>query len=375
MEKSPFTQAGLDTALATSFWRDRKVLVTGHTGFKGAWLTLWLEEMGAQVTALSLAPESPDGAFSRLSPWRTHSVIADLRDLDAVRDVVKRAAPSVIFHLAAEAIVRRAYAAPLDTFETNVMGTANLLEAVRASSGVDAVLVVTSDKVYENATLEPAREGDPLGHVDPYSSSKACVELLVRAWRSSYLDEDGVRVCTARAGNVIGGGDAAPDRLIPDVLRADLAAKAVVIRNPGAVRPWQHTLDPLHGYLLFAQQMVLHPGDVPSALNFGPDGTTWTVLDVITRLQELLGDGRIEIAGNHGPHEAPALLLDSQLAKDSLGWRPLLSTEDALRWTVDWHHALKEGADLRALTIGQIRAYRERASAHGSSASAISGSD
>ena len=348
--------------LSPATWRDRRVLLTGHTGFKGAWLALWLERLGARVTGFSLPPDSRDGAFSRLGPWELESNLGDIREPVAVQHAMERAAPTVVFHLAAEAIVRRSYRQPVDTFETNVMGTINVLEAARGCSDVEAVLVVTSDKVYENATETAAREDDPLGHVDPYSSSKACVELIVRAWRASYLRGQGIQVATARAGNVIGGGDTSPDRLVPDALRAAVGGGPVVLRNPGSVRPWQHVLDPLHGYLLFAQQLLQTREEPPAALNFGPDDLSWTVLDVIRHLQRSIGAGDVSVSDEQGPHEAPALLLDSSLAKQSLGWAPVLDTEEAVEWTADWHRASLEGRNMRALTMDQIRAFEERVS-------------
>lgn len=349
--------------LSPSYWRDRRVLLTGHTGFKGAWLALWLEHMGAVVTGLSLPPESPDGAFSQLGPWSLDSRLGDIRDAGMVQATMADAAPSVVLHLAAEAIVRRAYRNPVATFETNVMGTINVLEAARASSDVEAVLVATSDKVYESATETPASENSPLGYVDPYSSSKACVELLVRAWRESYLSDQRVVVATARAGNVIGGGDTAPDRLVPDALRAHVAGEPVAIRNPDSIRPWQHVLDPLHGYLLFAQRLLEQRRDGPHALNFGPDTSDWTVLKVLEQLQEALGGGQLSLEGDRGPSEAPALLLNSDLAKRTLGWHPVLSTEDAVEWTATWHKTLRSDGDLRALALAQIGEFAERAGA------------
>jgi CDP-glucose 4,6-dehydratase len=349
--------------LNPSAWLGRRVLLTGHTGFKGAWLALWLERMGARVTGLSLPPESADGAFLRLRPWNIDSHVGDIRDAAVVSEVMAEASPSIVLHLAAEAIVRRAYREPVATFQTNVMGTVNVLEAARSCGEVEAVLVVTSDKVYENATEAPAREADPLGHVDPYSSSKACVELLVRAWRASYFEAQGKALATARAGNVIGGGDTAPDRLVPDVLRADTTGQPVVLRSPESVRPWQHVLDPLLGYLLFAQRLLGGEHGEPHALNFGPDDLSWTVLHLIERLHQALGGGQIEISDDRGPREAPALLLNSELAKETLGWRPVLGTEDALEWTAQWHRTLKRGGELRGLALEQIDSFEARASA------------
>lgn len=347
--------------LVSALWQDRRVLVTGHTGFKGAWLSLWLDRLGAQVTGLALPPESADGAFSRLGPWQLTSRIGDIRDAAVVSRIIDEAAPSVVFHLAAEAIVRRSYRDPSATFATNVMGTVNVLEAARASNTVQAVLVVTSDKVYANATEEPARETDPLGHTDPYSSSKACAELLVRAWRTSYFEDRRQALATARAGNVIGGGDTAPDRLVPDAFRADAAGKPLFVRNPDSIRPWQHVLDPLHGYLLFVQRLLQRGAGEPHALNFGPDDLSWTVRDVVEHLHRALGGGRVAVDSEPGPSEAPALLLNSDLAKASLGWRPLLTTKEAIDWTVEWHLAARAGRDPRALALEQIGGFEARA--------------
>lgn len=359
---SGFDREYVPMRLDPATWQGRHVLLTGHTGFKGAWLALWLERMGAKVTGLSLPPESSEGAFSRMGPWATRSRIGDLRDAGFVRSVVTEANPSVVLHLAAEALVRRAYREPTATFETNVMGTINLLEAAREQRDLEAVLVVTSDKVYENASMAPARENDPLGHVDPYSSSKACVELAVRAWRSSYFEARGVGLATVRAGNVIGGGDTAQDRLVPDVLRADVAGSPVVLRNPESIRPWQHVLDPLHGYLLFTQRLIDDTGE-PHALNFGPDELNWTVGDVIEHLHRRLGGGRIEVSGEPGPKEAPALLLNSDLAKSTLGWRPLIGTQEAIEWTVRWHRAQLSNGDVRDVALEQVRTVEDRAAA------------
>lgn len=349
--------------LDPSVWRDRRVLLTGHTGFKGAWLALWLECLGARVTGLSLPPESPDGAFAQLASEDADSRMGDIRDAELVREIMADARPSVVLHLAAEAIVRRAYRDPAATFATNVMGTVNVLEAVRTCEDVTAVLVVTSDKVYENASDEPATESDPLGHVDPYSSSKACAELLVRAWRASYFEPQGRTVLTARAGNVIGGGDTAADRLVPDALRAAAAGRPVRVRNPRSIRPWQHVLDPLHGYLLFVQRALQGDTTAPHALNFGPDEPSWTVLEVIEHLHRALGSGAVELDPERGPAEAATLLLDSELAKRTLGWRPVLPTEEALEWTADWQVALRSGETVRSTALAQIEEFEARSSA------------
>lgn len=342
-------------------WAGRRVLVTGHTGFKGAWLTHWLEGLGASVTGLALPPASADGAYTHLGTVATRSHIGDIRDPSVVGDVMAESRPSIVFHLAAEALVRRAYRAPASTFGTNVMGTVNILEAARSQDAVDAIVIVTSDKVYADASQTPAREDDPLGHDDPYSSSKACVELLVRSWRTSYFAARDVGLATVRAGNVIGGGDTAADRLIPDVLRADALGQAVVLRNPASIRPWQHVLDPLHGYLLFGQRLLAGELRGPHALNFGPTELGWTVRDVIDHVHRTLGRGRIDITTEPGPKEAPALLLNSDLAAATLGWRPLITTKEAIEWTVQWHRTQQEGGNLRELAERQTESLLQRA--------------
>lgn len=344
-----------------SSWAGRRVLVTGHTGFKGAWLTLWLERLGAEVVGLALPPDSTTGAYASLGPRLLRSLTVDLRDREAVHDAVRQAAPDIVMHLAAEAIVRRGYRYPTETFATNVMGTIHLLEAVRECPEVSAVLVVTSDKVYENASERPATESDRLGHPDPYSSSKACAELVAATWRESYLRDAGTAIATARAGNVIGGGDNAPDRLVPDVFRAHQAGKALVVRSPGAVRPWQHVLDPLHGYLLMAEAMLRGPANHPEAVNFGPREPGWPVRDVVAFLHKELGSGELRIEPDPSTREAPALLLDSSLALDALDWRPTLDTQDALGWTADWYRAQREGRDLREYSLSQLAEFEARA--------------
>jgi CDP-glucose 4,6-dehydratase len=351
-----------DGSVDVTFWQDRRVLVTGHTGFKGAWLCLWLERLGAAVAGLALPPESDRGAYASLGPWQGPSYLIDLREAVRVNEAVQQFEPEIVLHLAAEAIVRRGYRDPAATFATNVMGTIHLLEAIRRTPSVSTVVVVTSDKVYADASARPAVEGDRLGHPDPYSSSKACTELVVDTWRRSYLEGHGIAIATARAGNVIGGGDDAPDRLVPDVLRAQAGGQEVLIRSPYSIRPWQHVLDPLHGYLLMAEQLYSDPGSCPSALNFGPIGTAWTVEDVVRFLHEELGGGRVRLATDPATREAPALLLDSSLAGRTLGWLPLVDTPDALRWTAAWHLEQRGRGAMRRFSTEQIRRFQERAS-------------
>ena len=346
------------------FWPGRRVLLTGHTGFKGAWLALWLESLGAEVGALALAPDTEPSLFEVLAPWPAlKSTIGDLRDPAVARAAVAGAAPEVVFHLAAQAIVRRGYAEPAATFETNVMGTVNLLEAARAAPSVRAVVVVTSDQVYRNDGAGRAfTEDDPLGGADPYSASKAAQEAVAAAYRESIFRPAGVGLGCARAGNVIGGGDWGPDRLVPDFMRAVAAGGTLCVRNPEAVRPWQHVLEPLAGYLLYAERLVAG-GEAPDALNFGPPADdAWPVGQLADGLAERWGEGAAWRAdeGTH-PSEAAQLTLDSSRAGETLGWRPRLALDAALDWTVAWHRAHAAGADMRAHGLADIARYRELA--------------
>jgi CDP-glucose 4,6-dehydratase len=349
--------------LSADFWRGRRVLLTGHTGFKGAWLALWLERLGAEVTGIALPPDTHPSLFEVLEPWpRLVSVLADLREAGPVVEAVERARPDVVFHLAAQALVRRGYAAPVETFAVNVVGTAVLLEALRKRTQPKAIVVVTSDKAYANDDAgRPFTEADRLGGRDPYSASKASQELVAQAWRQSFFADNGPALATARAGNVIGGGDWAVDRLMADLFRALAANRAVRVRNPEATRPWQHVLEPLAGYLLLAEALA-GAKDVPPALNFGPDPkevrpVRWVVEQVLARW----GDGAGWTATPPGgPPEAAALVLNPRLAGKTLGWRPRLDLDEALDWTVEWHRAHRDKADVRALSIEQIERYMER---------------
>lgn len=340
------------------------MLVTGHTGFKGAWLSLWLQSLGARLTGLSLgaAPTEPSlYELARVGDGMLTSVACDIRDPHAVTSALVAAGPEIVIHMAAQPLVRRSLAAPRETYETNVMGTVNVLEAVRACPGVRAVLVVTSDKCYDNRESPRGyREGDPLGGHDPYSSSKAAAELVTSAYRHAFLsDPDGPRLASARAGNVIGGGDWGEDRLIPDIVRAAAGEQTLRLRNPGAVRPWQHVLDPLGGYLVLAQALYDSP-DYARAWNFGPDERdAHTVEWVVQRFSELWPGGVSWTADDRAhPRETRHLRLDSSQARERLGWRPAMSLEDGLAVTVAWFRELAEGADMRAVTLGQIESGR-----------------
>lgn len=344
-----------------SFWLGKRVLVTGHTGFKGGWLTLWLKEMGAEVAGYALAPPTRSGLFdtARVADGIT-SVIADIRDHERLKSVVAAHRPEIVFHLAAQALVRPSYEDPAGTYAINVMGTVNLLEAVRQAGGVRAVVNVTSDKCYENREwVWPYRENEALGGYDPYSSSKACAELVTAAYRSSFFG-GGTALASARAGNVIGGGDWARDRLVPDIMRAFLDGRPVTLRNPGAIRPWQHVLEPLNGYLLLAQRLCEEGAAFAEAWNFGPAAEdARTVSWIVERLSAEWGEGA---ACEHDraaqPHEAGTLKLDSSKARARLGWRPMLPLGTALEWVIVWHRACDEGRDMRNVTLGQIAEYR-----------------
>ena len=343
----------------SSFWRGRRVLLTGHTGFKGAWLALMLESLGAEIHGLALAPATNPNLFDLASPRMT-STLGDLRDPTVAEAAVARCDPEIVFHLAAQALVRTAYADPQATFATNVMGTANLLEALRASPSLKAVLVVTSDKVYANdGTCAAFTEDDSLGGFDPYSASKACQEMVAAAYHKSYFHDRGVRLARARAGNVIGGGDWSEDRLVPDFFRAVAAQETLALRYPEAVRPWQHVLEPLAGYLAYGEALF-GDGDLPDALNFAPDpADARSVGWVADHLAEAWGGhaGWRHDDGDH-PAEAGPLFLDGSAAEAALGVKPRLSLADALAMTAAWYGAHDRGEDMRAYSLAEIARYQ-----------------
>jgi CDP-glucose 4,6-dehydratase len=355
---------------ARGFWSGKKVLVTGHTGFKGSWLVLWLQALGARVAGYALGPPSEPSLWGQLnlaSEIRTDT--ADIRDLERLMRMFQEFRPQIVFHLAAQSLVRPSYEDPVATYSTNVMGTVNVLEAVRRSGDVRVVVNVTSDKCYENREWDRGyREDDAMGGYDPYSSSKACAELVTTAYRNSFFNPDkyqehGVALASARAGNVIGGGDWARDRLVPDVMRAALRGEPARIRNPKAVRPWQHVLDPLHGYLLLAEHLWNRGPEFAGGWNFGPEEEDAApVYAVVDQLVSRWGNSARWIAdsGEH-PHEARHLRLDCTKARSRLGWFPRLPLADALSWTVEWYRGYGCNADLKAICLEQIARFEKLA--------------
>jgi CDP-glucose 4,6-dehydratase len=353
--------------MESEFWRDKRVLVTGHTGFKGAWMSLWLEALGAQVTGFALPPAAAEPNLWSLvgerarSGGKLRSVLADIRDVRRVSETAAEADPHIVIHMAAQALVRESYRDPLGTYATNVMGTAALLQACRSLADLQCIVVVTSDKVYENhGEGRPFDEGDRLGGHDPYSNSKACTELLTSSFRDSFFS-GGPPIATARAGNVIGGGDWSQDRLIPDCVRALQSGQPVSLRYPDAVRPWQHVLEPLSGYLALAEGLVNAPLTTPRAVNFGPDPASFcTVREVVDGFSaRFAGKPGWAREGTAQPPEAEALTLSSALAVRALDWRPGLDIRESLAWTADWYLAHSAGENMVEFSEMQIAMYRE----------------
>ena len=347
-------------APSPDFWRGRRVLLTGHTGFKGAWLAVWLARLGAKVTAVALEPVSKPHLFglARVADLCA-SRIGDIRHAASMAAAVQAAQPEVVLHLAAQALVRAGYREPIDTFSTNVMGTANVLDALRGASSVRAAVVVTTDKVYRNReTPTPYREGDALGGHDPYSASKAAAEIVAQSYRAAYLAQQGVALATARAGNVIGGGDWSEDRLIPDAVRAWQSGEVLQVRRPQAVRPWQHVLEPLAGYLHLVECLWRQPG-LAQAYNFGPPAfEAASVGHVIGLARQAFGRGDTHFGdGADGPHEAGLLTLDASLAQRELGILPRWGLGEAVARTMQWYARQAAGADARALCDADIDAF------------------
>jgi len=347
-----------------AFWSGRRVFVTGHTGFKGAWLSAWLVQLGARVKGYALAPDTDPNLFGLLNLERDlEHVEADLRESARLAAELTAFKPEVVLHLAAQALVRRSYATPVDTFSTNVMGTVHVLDAVRVCPSVQAVVNVTTDKCYENREWPWGyRENDALGGHDPYSASKACSEIVTSAYRRSFLAERGLGLATARAGNVLGGGDWCLDRLVPDAVRAWSQGQPVEVRNPQSTRPWQHVLEPISGYMMLAERLVEDPGRWSEAWNLGPRDAdvlpVGTVMEAFAKAWPGCPGWTDVSEGDQGPHEAGLLKLDTSKARARLGWRPRSDVRTCLQWTADWYRAHAEGADsktLRELMLTQIR--------------------
>jgi CDP-glucose 4,6-dehydratase len=344
---------------SNSFWQGRRVLITGHTGFKGSWLWQWLGILGADVTGLALSPDTEPNLFhlARLQ-HDARSSFGDIRERSQLQAVLSEAKPEIVFHLAAQPLVRRSYREPIATFETNVMGTAHVLDAIYAAPSIRCAVVVTSDKCYRPSTTPaPYREGDALGGNDPYSASKACAEILVECWRRSFLTPaSGKGIASVRAGNVIGGGDWSADRLIPDCVRAFQHGRTVEIRNPDAIRPWQHVLDALAGYVMLAERLYCNPVEFGQAWNFGPDPSECeTVMAVVRQLASHWGEAaRWSIAEGETAPEDPVLMIDAAKARELLQWRPVLDLDDSLAWTAEWYRRQANGESASQLCAEQI---------------------
>ncbi|PPK73734.1 CDP-glucose 4,6-dehydratase [Methylobacter tundripaludum] len=359
-------KGAVENMVSPSFWANRVVLLTGHTGFKGSWFSLWLQAMGARVIGYALAAPTHPSLFDAANVAEGMvSIESDIRDFAALSAVFAKYQPEIVIHMAAQPLVRYSYANPIETYSTNVMGTVHLLEAARLTSSVRAIVSVTSDKCYENREwVWGYRENEPMGGYDPYSNSKGCAELVASAYRSSYFNpgnftDHRVALASARAGNVIGGGDWAEDRLIPDIMRAITQGKPVNIRNPHAIRPWQHVLEPLSGYLLLAQKLYEEGAAYAEGWNFGPnDEDSKPVQWIVDSLTKSWGEDASWVLdqGDH-PHEAHYLKLDCSKAKARLDWRSKWRLEDALAAIIDWHRAYRDGKDMHELTLRQIRAY------------------
>ena len=357
----------MEVVVNTEFWQGKVVLVTGHTGFKGGWLCLWLQSLGAKVVGYALSPPTTPSLFDVAGVGDgMRSIIGDVGDLARLQAAVTEHAPQIVIHMAAQSLVRNSYASPLVTYATNVMGTAHVLEAVRKAQGVKVVVNVTSDKCYDNREwVWGYRENEPLGGYDPYSSSKGCAELVTAAYRNSFFHpaqyaRHGVAVASARAGNVIGGGDWAEDRLVPDFVRAVTRGEALTVRNPAAVRPWQHVLEPLRGYLQLAQNLWSDGARYSEAWNFGPDEESAQSVGTVVGALTALWDGKAhwrtdDTAGQ--PHEANFLKLDCSKARTKLGWQPRWNLQTALESTAAWYKAHQAKHDMRAFTQEQIGRY------------------
>lgn len=353
----------MENLVNPNFWNGKRVLITGHTGFKGSWLGLWLSQYSAVLKGFSLPVSDNNFLFNRINTdhFVPNYTFADVRDYSAVKRVISDFAPDIIFHMAAQPIVRLSYSDPADTFTTNVLGTLNILEAVRAEKANTTIVNITTDKCYENKKwIWPYRENDSLGGRDPYSASKACSEIITHSYRSSFSENCSIfSIASARAGNVLGGGDMTEDRLVPDFFRALESNKPLNLRNPKAIRPWQFVLDPISGYLQLAQALYSNPSKFASAWNFGPVDESKSVGYLIETLSEITGAMPYTIEKEMQPHEEMSLMLDSSKAKRLLNWRCKLDLESCLSWTVDWYHNSIKETDMTEFSLSQIERYLE----------------
>jgi len=353
----------LTGAIDRAFWGGKRVVLTGHTGFKGAWLTQWLHRLGADVTGISLPPLTEPNLYTEAGvDALCKSRFCDIRDCAALAELIRAARPDIVFHMAAQPLVRAGYREPHATFETNVMGTVHVLEALRGLDGIRIAVMVTTDKVYrDDGRPRPYREDDALGGFDPYSASKAASEIVIASYRDAFLSSQGVAVASARAGNVIGGGDWSEDRLIPDAVRAWQAGRTLEVRRPDAIRPWQHVLEPLAGYLALARSLWQRPA-LAGVYNFGPDvADAVAVRDVVEGARAAFGEGRVRYGdGNEGPHESASLTLDIAKAKAMLGVVPTLGLTQAVSWTMAWYRAHAQGANARQLCLANIDDFEAR---------------
>jgi CDP-glucose 4,6-dehydratase len=344
------------------FWKHRKVFITGHTGFKGGWMSIWLSHLGAEVTGFSLPPTGSSSFFKNVSVENsiTKSIYADIRNLELLKKSIQDSQPSIVIHMAAQPLVIKSYLDPIETYSTNVMGTLNILESVRATTSVKAILNITTDKCYENNEhLTGYKETDPLGGYDPYSSSKACSELLSASYRKSFLTESGVALATARAGNVIGGGDWSENRILPDAIKAFMNNNRLLVRNPIAIRPWQHVLEPIMGYLILCQQLISNPIEFSSAWNFGPnEDDARSVAEIVDIIVKCWGDDAKWYQGSiDSHHEANYLKLDCSKAEKELKWKSIWTLQNSIIETVKWYKASINNKDMNKFTINQIEKY------------------
>ena len=366
MEYGQGSMEGLN--ITQDFWSNKRVFLTGHTGFKGSWLSLWLQSLGVDLTGYALEAPSEDSLFkiARVES-DMNSIIGDICDYESLNKQMKNAEPDIVIHMAAQPLVRYSYLNPIETFSTNVMGTAYMLEAVRNTSSVRAVVNITTDKCYENKDENLSyKEEDPMGGHDPYSGSKGCAELVTSAYRSSFfnlkqIDSKPVALASVRAGNVIGGGDSAKDRLIPDIIRALLNENPLSIRNPNAIRPWQHVLEPLRGYMMLAEKLHEEGAPWAESWNFGPkDQDTKTVSSVVKMLSQLWGvEANWSLEEDKDLHEAKNLRLDISKAQNRLDWKPSLNLESSLKLVVDWYKEKEKGTDMYKYTLKQISNYSQ----------------